>query len=75
MALLETDKTSLKYVFWKVFCFPLEVRHLSGELITCFYTNLLPHSQNKADIYFMLGNGGWSNIWTKKHELNNVWWP
>lgn len=40
----------MKYVFWKVFCLPLEVRHLSGELITCFYINLPPNSQN--NIYF-----------------------
>lgn len=48
MVLSETDKTNLKYVFWKVFCLTLEVRYLSGELITelaCI--NLPPYSQNK----------------------------
>lgn len=61
-------------VFWKLICFLLEARHLSGELIICFYINLPPDSQNKTDTYILLGNRKWFNIWTKRHWLKKVWW-
>lgn len=36
--------------------------------LNCFYINLPFYNQNRANVYFRVGNREWFSMWTREHE-------